>query len=156
MTRLEIKDIMDQMVGIEGFDPGPLPEVGASVLLDAYKGCGPDCWPADIRDRLDEATVEYAPSVLVHDVEFYLSDGSFEGMHKANERFHRNNKAIFSQNYPLVSLRIFCPSYRLKRVKAKSIMAALNLATSDAFTKRAWDVAHKAKLERLKEWQAPR
>lgn len=156
MTHLEIQDILDQMANIEGFDPGPVLEVSSNTILDAYRGCGPDNWSESIRDRLDDATVEYAPSILVHDVEFYLSDGTQSGMHAANERFHRNNKAIFGQRYPLISLRIFCPSYRLKRLKAKGIMTALNLATSDAFTKRAWEVAHKAKLERLREWQAPR
>ena len=156
MTHLEIQDILDQMVDIEDFDPGPIGSISSNTILDAYRGCGPDNWAESIRDRLDDATVEYAPSILVHDVEFYLSDGTFKGMHKANERFHKNNKAIFDQRYPLISLRILCPSYRLRRVKAKGIMAALNLATSDVFTKRAWEVAHKVKLERLKEWQAPR
>ena len=148
MTILEVNDILDAMMEVPGFDFGLVNFSSANVISEAYNGCGPEHWSQGLRDRLDEKTQMYAPAILVHDLDFHESDGNEDRMHKANERFHRNTKAIFRHFYPLFTWRMLKASYRLKRAKAFAIMTALNVATTDAFTKQAWQECYAAKEAR--------
>lgn len=143
MTLLEISEILEQIKDIPGFDMGAAGAASVERLRRAYNGCGPERWPESIRDKLDDLTRMFAPSVLVHDFEFDCSDGSDEKMHDANERLHRNNKAIVSHYYPLFTWRMLRPSYRLQRTKAVALMVALNTFTCDALTAQAWKEASK-------------
>ena len=147
MTILEVTEILEEMKGIPGFEPGYANVASIETIKNAYNGCGPERWPSDIRERLDEKTRLYAPSILVHDLDFEESDGTDEKLHEANERFHRNNRRIFDFHYPLWSLMMFRPSYRIERAKAFAAMAALNLATKDIFTRNAWNAAYKRRGE---------
>ena len=146
MTVFEIQDILDEMGRRPGFETGAVGGASIEAVRRAYNGCGPDRWPQELRDRLDAETAMYAPAIAVHDMDFDVSDGSEEGLHEANERLHRNNKRIFRFYYPLWSLMMLRPSYRLRRAKAYGVMVALNLATSDALTRKAWRAAHEARV----------
>ena len=148
MTQLDINDILDEMLDIPGFDFGPANNASTDTLKTAYNGCGPERWPQDIRDRLDENTAEFAPAIVVHDLEFYESDCDYDKMHKANERFHRNTRAIFDHRHPLWTWQMLKPSYRRARAKAFAIMTALNIATQDIFTRKAWKDGFVAKEHR--------
>lgn len=138
MTVFEVQEILDEMAKIAGFDAGPVASASIEKIRAAYNGCGPERWPQDLRDKLDEETAIFAPAVLVHDLEFTESDGSDEKLHEANERLHRNNKLIIRHYYPFWTAKMFKPSYRLARAKALGIMLVINTATSDKFTRKAW------------------
>lgn len=142
MTLLEISEILEQIKDIPGFDMGPAATASIERLRLAYNGCGPERWPESIRDALDDITRIFAPSVMVHDLEFDESDGTDERMHEANDRLHRNNRAIVRHYYPLATWRILSPTYRVKRAKAVALMAALNAFTCDALTAKAWNTAY--------------
>lgn len=148
VVELDFNGILDAMGDVPGFDFGPANTASAESLREAYGGCGPDRWPQDIRDRLDENTILYAPAIVVHDLEFFESNCDYDRMHEANERFHKNNRAIFRHAYPFWTWRMFRHSYRLARAKAFAIMAALNIATSDVFTRKAWKDSFVAKENR--------
>ena len=153
MTVLEVNDILDGMSDVPGFDFGLVNFSSANVIREAYNGCGPEDWSQSLRDRLAERTQMFAPAILVHDLDFYESDGDEDRMHEANERFHRNTRVIFRHFYPLFTWRILKPSYRLKRAKAYAIMTALNIATTDAFTRKTWRECHEAKEARNNDGQ---
>lgn len=138
MTLLEIQDILDEMARIPGFEMGAVNGASLEAIRRAYNGCGPERWPRELRDRLDAETAMFAPAIVVHDMDFDRSDGMEDTMHEANERLHRNNRRIFRFYYPLWSLMMLRPSYRLKRIKTFGVMVALNVATSDALTRKAW------------------
>ncbi|MBQ7649696.1 MAG: hypothetical protein IJS15_01990 [Victivallales bacterium] len=138
MTVLEIQDIMDEMARIPDFEMGAASGASLEAIRRAYNGCGPERWPQELRDMLDAETSLFAPAIVVHDMDFDRSDGKEDSLHEANERLHRNNKRIVQFYYPLFSLMMLSPSYRLKRAKAFGIMVALNVATSDKLTRKAW------------------
>ncbi len=138
MTILEVTQILEAMEAIPGFEAGRVHLASLETLRRAYNGCGPERWPQAWRDKLDEETQMYAPSILVHDLDFDESDGRDDTMHEANERFHRNNRRIFRHFYPFWTWRMLRPSYRLKRAKARIDMLALNAFTRDFMTWDAW------------------
>jgi hypothetical protein len=138
MTVLDVQDILDEMARIPGFEAGAVNSASLEAIRRAYNGCGPERWPQELRDRLDAETALFAPSILVHDMDFDRSDGKEDSLHDANERMHRNNRRIFRFYYPLFSLMMLKPSYRLKRARALGVMVALNVATSDGLTRKAW------------------
>ena len=142
MTLLEISEILEQIKDIPGFDMGPAATASIERLRLAYNGCGPERWPENIRDTLDDITRIFAPSIMVHDLEFDESDGTAEKMHEANERLHSNNMAIVRHYYPLATWRMLSPTYRVKRAKAVAVMAAINAFTCDALTAKAWNDAY--------------
>lgn len=138
MTVLEIQDILDAAARIPNFEMGAASGASLDAIRRAYNGCGPERWPQELRDKLDAETAMFAPAIVVHDMDFDRSDGREESLHDANERLHRNNRRIFQFYYPLFSLMMLKPSYRLKRAKAFGVMVALNVATSDGLTRKAW------------------
>jgi hypothetical protein len=145
MSLREITDLLEEMDRIPGFDPGPVRLASIETLRAAYNGCGPERWPQAIRDLLDSRTSDYAPAVLVHDLEFHQSDGTARRLAAANDRFRRNLEATFHHRYPLLTWKILRPSYRLARARAKAVMMALALAISSVFTRRAWLEAYEAR-----------
>lgn len=138
MTILEVQDILDDMARIPNFEMGAASGASLEAIRRAYNGCGPERWPQELRDKLDAETALFAPAIVVHDMDFDRSDGKEDSLHEANERLHRNNRRIFQFNFPLFSLMMLKPSYRLKRAKALGVMVALNVATSDGLTRKAW------------------
>lgn len=56
------------------------------ALDTAYNGTGPEFLPPSIRAKLDEVTAPFLPAVMVHDVDYTRSDGSFASFSKANVR----------------------------------------------------------------------
>lgn len=142
MTILEVTQILEAMDAIPGFEAGRAHLASLETLRRAYNGCGPERWPQALRDKLDGWTQMYAPSILVHDLDFDESDGRQETMHEANERFHRNNRRIFKYSYPFWTWRMLRPSYRVKRAKALAAMSVLNAFTMDFITRDAWDAMY--------------
>lgn len=71
-------------LNLQGRDP----VLGLSLYdLDAaFNGCGPDSLPDYARQVLDNATAVFAPAVMVHDVDFTLSDGLKAAFDAANFR----------------------------------------------------------------------
>lgn len=146
MTILEINQLLDEMEAIPGFEPGVANLVSYDTIKAAYNGCGPERWPQSVRDSLDLLTAIFAPAVLVHDLDFHFSDGTDACLDSANARFRRNLEAIFHHHYPLVSLRILSPAYRLERAKAKALMLVLAACTTRQLTAKAWREAHERNL----------
>ena len=142
MTLLEVSEILDASKGVAGFDLGSAATASLERIRAAYNGCGPDRWPENVRESLDDMTRLFAPSILVHDVDFDYSDGTDKRLHEANSRLHSNNRAILRHRYPLLSWQMLKSEYRRERAKAVAVMAALNAFTGDTLTRKAWLAAH--------------
>ena len=73
---------------------GRLRLIGADLVLAlplddlaaAYNGTGPEFLPDAIRAKLDDACRPFLPAVMVHDVDFTLSDGTVGSFRSANRR----------------------------------------------------------------------
>ena len=60
------------------------------LLAAAYNGTGPEFLLAPIRAKLDSAARPFLPAVMVHDVDFTLSDGTVGSFRSANRRLFVN------------------------------------------------------------------
>ena len=138
MTILDVTQILEAMEAIPGFEAGRVHLASLETLRHAYNGCGPERWPKELREKLDDVTMIFAPAFLVHDLDFEQSDGTEDKMCEANERLHRNTRRIVRWRYPFWTWRMFRLSYRLQRARAVALMVAINLATNDVLTRQAW------------------
>ena len=57
-----------------------------NALAAAYNGTGPEFLPDAIRAKLDDFARPFLPAVMVHDVDFTLSDGTVGSFQAANRR----------------------------------------------------------------------
>ena len=60
------------------------------ALAAAYNGTGPEFLPQRIRQKLDEISRPFLPSVMVHDVDFTFSDGTRRSFLIANQHLFWN------------------------------------------------------------------
>lgn len=74
-------------------------------LADAYNGTGPEFLPDAIRARLDAVTRPFRPAVMVHDVDFTLSDGTVGSFRAANRRLLVNCIICACDAHPWYSWR---------------------------------------------------
>ena len=107
-----------------------------------YNGTGPDRWPQEVRDKIDEFTSFYAPAVVIHDCDFAQSDGSEKGLILATERFRSNTKRLLKHSYPLWCMQWLKDSeYRKKRSKLVALKVAMDIGVSEKFCRQAWKEA---------------
>ena len=74
-------------------------------LADAYNGTGPEFLPQRIRQKLDEICRPFLPAVMVHDVDFTLSDGSSRSFLIANLHLFCNCIICACDSHPWYSWR---------------------------------------------------
>lgn len=67
-------------------------ELSVEVSASAYNGVGPERWPW-VAKIATVAFHRWEPAAYVHDNDFrWFNDGTREGWHESNRRFHRNGK----------------------------------------------------------------
>ena len=75
------------------------------VLAAAYNGTGPEFLPDAIRAKLDSAARPFLPAVMVHDVDYTLSDGTVGSFRSANRRLLVNCLICALDAHPWYSWR---------------------------------------------------
>jgi hypothetical protein len=68
-------------------------------------GIGPEAFTKAARKIVDELHPSLKPVAVVHDVEWYESDGSRASFYASNERFKRNGRKCAAAEYPWYDLR---------------------------------------------------
>ena len=76
-------------------------------LAAAYNGTGPEFLPDSIRAKLDAAARTFLPAVMVHDVDFTLSDGTVGSFRAANRRLLVNCLICACSSHPWQSWRLY-------------------------------------------------
>lgn len=87
-------------------------------LAAAYNGTGPEFLPQAIRAKLDDVCRPFLPAVMVHDVDFTLSDGSVGSFKAANVRLLINCLKCANEAYPALSWKryaLYAEAYALYR-----------------------------------------
>lgn len=59
-------------------------------LRNIYNRLGPDSFPAWLRDLVSDCNRWFEPAALIHDADWYLSDGTREHFTESNNRLRRN------------------------------------------------------------------
>ena len=90
MTYPELTDIRDAAIRLHLDGSQFLAYLPLEVLAASYNGTGPEFLPDSIRQKLDGAGRPFLPAVMIHDVDFTLSDGSEESFKQANTRLLGN------------------------------------------------------------------
>ena len=91
-------------------------------LAAAYNGTGPEFLPDAIRAKLDSAARPFLPAVMVHDVDYTLSDGTVGSFQAANSRLLINCIICALDAHPWHSWRryaLILEAYALYRACAK-------------------------------------
>ena len=63
-------------------------------LEQFYNGAGPDSWKPEYRNKLTTAMSLFEPVVLIHDTQFFMSDGSTEGFKHTVDVWKENCKIM--------------------------------------------------------------
>ena len=69
------------------------------VLAKCYNGTGPEFLPQRIRQKLDAACRPFLPAVMIHDVDYTMSDGSRRSFRIANLHLLLNCIACANKTY---------------------------------------------------------
>ena len=75
------------------------------TLSECYNGTGPEFLPQRIRMKLDAVCKPLLPAVMVHDVDFGLSDGTVGPFRSANRRLLINGIVCACDAHPWYSWR---------------------------------------------------
>ena len=59
-----------------------------------YNRLGPDSFPAWLRDLVSDANKWFEAAALIHDADWYLSDGTREHFTASNQRLRRNGHRL--------------------------------------------------------------
>ena len=86
----ELEDIRDDAIRLRLIGYTLLVYMPLDVLDAAYNGTGPELLPQKIRDKLDSVCRPFLPAVMIHDVDFTMSDGSRRSFRIANLRLLLN------------------------------------------------------------------
>ena len=70
-----------------------------------YNGIGPDCLPAEVRDKITGWLSLFAPAALIHDVRYSFADGTRKPYNFANIEFRNNCRILADLAYPWYSWR---------------------------------------------------
>ena len=118
----ELTDIRDAAIRLHLDGSQFLAYLPIEVLASSYNGTGPEFLPQRIRDLLDGACRPFLPAVMIHDVDFTLSDGSKESFRQANNRLLVNCITCALEAYPWNSWRryvLIAEAFLLYRACAK-------------------------------------
>lgn len=105
MTYPELTDIRDAAIRLHLDGSHFLAYLPLEVLAASYNGTGPEFLPDSIRQKLDGACRPFLPAVMIHDVDFTLSDGSEESFKQANTRLLGNCITCANNAYPWTNWR---------------------------------------------------
>ena len=105
MTRQDVIAIREEVVRLDLSGKDQVSGLSIDDLEKAFNGTGPEFLPEKIRQDLDKRNRPLLPSVMVHDVDFTMSDGTVGGFMQANRRLLRNATACACASYPWNDLR---------------------------------------------------
>ena len=112
-------------------------------LCVIYNGCGPEWLPESAREILTQFAALFEPVILIHDVQFFESDGTLKGFKKTVRTFRRNCRKVIAAKYPLMTWRILKPSYFMARLKARGVATTLYAAISSVVAYKTWQAEAK-------------
>lgn len=95
-----LEDIRDDAIRLRLIGYTLLVYMPIEVLAAAYNGTGPEFLPQKIRDKLDSVCRPFLPAVMIHDVDFTMSDGSRRSFWIANLRLLLNCITCSNAAYP--------------------------------------------------------
>lgn len=82
----EIERIKSEAIRLDLNGIERVSDMAIDELKMAYNGTGPEFLPDVIRKKLDDICSPFLPAVMVHDVDFTLSDGTVRSFNEANNR----------------------------------------------------------------------
>lgn len=118
-------------------------------LAAMYNGAGPDAWPDDLRGLLTRAMLLFKPVVLIHDVQYTLSDGTAAGFAKTVSDWRTNCHKIFAADWPLWTPRMLSKAYRRERLYWYGVMTAANFAIETTAARDAWQAAYQRRSQNV-------
>jgi hypothetical protein len=77
--------------------------LSAKAFAKIYNGYGPDAWPSSMRAVLTWIFDNFKEVAGVHDVEYFLSDGTRSGFKKTVEHWKQNSSIMLGVKYPMTS-----------------------------------------------------
>ena len=96
----ELEDIRDDAIRLRLIGYALLVYMPLEVLASAYNGTGPEFLPQKIRDKLDAVCRPFLPAVMIHDVDYTMSDGSRRSFRIANLHLLLNFITCANKAYP--------------------------------------------------------
>lgn len=117
-------------------------------LAKEYNGAGPDSWIPEAREILTKAMALFKPAVLIHDMQFALSDGTDEGFAETVAIWCANTKKILAAEYPLWTWSLLDKKYRRELAYWTGVKKAADLAISTRAAKEAWLAAHNRRSQK--------
>ena len=96
----EIEDIRDDAIRLRLIGYTLLVYMPIDVLAASYNGTGPAFLPQKIRDKLDAVCRPFLPAVMIHDVDYTMSDGSRRSFRIANLHLLLNCITCANKAYP--------------------------------------------------------
>lgn len=84
-------------------------------LQKICNGIGPDCFPGAARKIVDKLHPSLEPVAVVHDVEWWESDGSRASFYASNERFKCNGRKCALAEYPWYDLRRYWVMHKARQ-----------------------------------------
>ena len=119
----------------------------ATLAQHIYNGAGPDAWTADLRAILTKAMEIFSPVVLIHDTQYFESDGSYGSFKKTAKIWKVNTRKILDAEYPLWTLDMLSREYRIRRAYWWGVMEATNKAIAGRSAYEAYQSACRARAE---------
>ena len=105
MNYPELEDIRAAAIRLHLIGSQWLAYMPIDVLAASYNGTGPEFLPDPIRAKLDAACRPFLPAVMLHDVDYSLSDASVGSFRAANRRLLINCIICANSAYPWTSWR---------------------------------------------------
>ena len=115
-TEEEIDRLMQAAVdaGLEGLDFAQ--RFDYATIAREYNGIGPEYSNAALRNRATALFVLFEPAAVIHDLRFFMADGTRKAFNYANMEFHENCLKLADRAYPFWSW---------KRYRARAVAHAL-------------------------------
>ncbi len=85
-------------------------------LATIYNGLGPDFFPEELRVALTKLHPDLECVLIIHDVQFYESDGSVDGFEKANATLVKNGLLVADLKYSVIDPRRY-----IRRFQARAL-----------------------------------
>ena len=116
-----VKALRDKAVELKLLGHADIRDMRLGALAELYNGAGADWMPESFRSRLTKLLALFEPAFLVHDGDFWFSDGTRESFDEANDRLEYNCLIIANAAYPLAE-------QPLRRIRAREAALAIGEA----------------------------
>ena len=130
-----------EIVRLDLSRPAGFDRLTHSQFAAIYNGYGPDSWPAEIRAAITWIYDNWEPIAGVHDVDFYLSDGTRKGWLEATARWEINISIALDARYPLSKPWLY-PARLVAWLKLRAAYRALQVGSW-----YAWVDAHRRRAD---------